>query len=143
MFFHSLSSLLIFLPGFFITYIIIKKINVKLSNIFLLVFSLIFYAFDVPWFVIPLLISAISDYFLSKILIEKNIISFKYKILPLLGSLFINIGLLLIFKYHELINFRIFNPYFFIDNESLNGNFLPIGISFYTFQTLSFTIDSL
>lgn len=142
MFFHSLSSLLIFLPGFFITYIIIKKINVKLSNIFLLVFSLIFYAFDVPWFVIPLLISAISDYFLSKILIEKNIISFKYKILPLLGSLFINIGLLLIFKYHELINCRIFNPYFFIDNEVLNENFLPIGISFYTFQTLSFTIDS-
>lgn len=142
MFFHSLSSLLIFLPAFFISYITLKKLNISLSNIFLLIFSLIFYAFDVPWFIIPLLISAISDYFLSKILIEKNIISHKFKVLTLLVSLFINIGLLLIFKYHELINLKILNPYFFIKNEAFNSNFLPIGISFYTFQTLSFTIDS-
>ena len=142
MFFHSLSSLLIFLPAFFISYITLKKLNISLSNIFLLIFSLIFYAFDVPWFIIPLLISAISDYFLSKILIEKNIISHKFKVLTLLVSLFINIGLLLIFKYHELINLKILNPYFFIKNEAFNSNFLPIGISFYTFQTLSFTIDA-
>lgn len=142
MFFHSLSSLLIFLPAFFISYITLKKLNISLSNIFLLIFSLIFYAFDVPWFIIPLLISAISDYFLSKILIEKNIISHKFKVLTLFVSLFINIGLLLIFKYHELINLKILNPYFFIKNEAFNSNFLPIGISFYTFQTLSFTIDS-
>ena len=142
MFFHSLSSLLIFLPAFFISYITLKKFNIGLSNIFLLIFSLIFYAFDVPWFIIPLLISAISDYFLSKILIEKNIISHKFKVLTLLVSLLINIGLLLIFKYHELINLKILNPYFFIKNEAFNSNFLPIGISFYTFQTLSFTIDS-
>ena len=142
MFFHSLSSLLIFLPSFFISYIMLKKFNISFSNIFLLIFSLIFYAFDVPWFIIPLLISAISDYFLSKILIEKNIISHKLKVLTLLVSLFINIGLLLIFKYHELINLKILNPYFFIKNEAFNSNFLPIGISFYTFQTLSFTIDA-
>lgn len=142
MFFHSLSSLLIFLPVFFIVYPILKRINSSFSNIFLLFFSLIFYAFDIPWFVIPLLISAFSDYFLSKFLIENNLVSNKFKIIPLVLSISINLGLLLIFKYHDLINLKNFTLPFFFYEENLNYKFLPIGISFYTFQTLSFSIDS-
>ena len=112
MFFHSLSSLLIFLPFFFITYPILKRINSSFSNIFLLFFSLIFYAFDIPWFIIPLLISAFSDYFLSKFLIENNLVSNKFKIIPLVLSISINLGLLLIFKYHDLINLKFYASIF-------------------------------
>ena len=75
-------------------------------------------------------------------MIENNLVSNKFKIIPLVLSISINLGLLLIFKYHDLINLKNFTLPFFFYKENLNYKFLPIGISFYTFQTLSFTIDS-
>ena len=72
MFFHSISSLLLFLPFIFITYPLIKKFNIFYSNLFLLLFSLFFYSFDIPLFLIPLLISGISDYLISKKIININ-----------------------------------------------------------------------
>ena len=71
MYFHSISSLIIFLPFIFIFYPITKKINIQLSKFLLLIFSFVFYSFNNPWFIIPLLISGISDYFISKKLILK------------------------------------------------------------------------
>ncbi len=142
MFFHSLSSLFIFLPFIFITYPLINIINNRISNIYLLFFSLTFYSFDIPWFVIPLLISAISDFYISKHLINiKNELK-NIRILLLIISIFVNIGLLIIFKYNYLIssNFGFFSND--LIKDSLGKLILPAGISFYTFQTLSFTIDS-
>ena len=75
MFFHSITSLIIFLPIIFISYPLIKNLNQKFSNKYLLFFSVIFYSFDVPWFIIPLFISAISDYLISKELINNRNIS--------------------------------------------------------------------
>ena len=91
MFFHSISSLFIFLPFIFITYPLIKLRNNRISNFYLLLFSLIFYSFDTPWFLIPLLISAISDFFISRRLINiKN--EFKTTSIILLAtSVFLNI----------------------------------------------------
>ena len=135
MFFHSISSLIIFLPIVFIVYPILQKKNVNLSTFFLLFFSLTFYAYDVPWFVIPLIISATLDYLISYSLIKDNkIISFNRNIL-LLTSLLINIGLLIIFKYSIFIseNIPIINNY--LPTDKLKTIILPAGISFYTFQT--------
>ena len=141
MFFHSLSSLLIFLPTFFIIYTFLKKYSLNFSKVFLLIFSLVFYGFDVPWFVIPLIISASSDFYISRYLIDKKNKFSEYRKIILAFSFCINLSLLVIFKYHYLISSTFFrdNQLFFLSN--LN-NILPVGISFYTFQTLSFTIDS-
>lgn len=142
MFFHSLSSLFIFLPIFFLIYPLLQKINQTLSKVFLLNFSLIFYAFDIPWFIIPLLISSFSDFFLSKILICQKNNSIIFRVLILIISFIVNLGLLLIFKYQSLISYTFFNSNNNLLFNNLSNNFLPVGISFYTFQTLSFTIDS-
>ena len=142
MFFHSITSLIIFLPIIFLSYPIIKEINRNIANKYLLLFSLIFYSFDTPWFIIPLLISAISDYFVSKELIENKKEINSYRICLLLISIFINIGLLIIFKYQDFIS----NILGLLGNNLsviyVKNIILPAGISFYTFQTLSFTIDS-
>ena len=142
MFFHSLSSLFIFLPFIFITYPLIKIISNKVSNLYLLFFSLTFYSFDIPWFIIPLLISAISDFYISKRLINRKSELNKTRRILLLISIFLNIGLLIIFKYRFLIS----STFEFYSIDSIANLFkniaLPAGISFYTFQTLSFTIDS-
>lgn len=142
MFFHSISSLILFLPFIFITYPLIKKVNIYYSNFFLLIFSLFFYSFNIPWFLIPLLISGISDYLISKELIKFNKIQNHKKFLLLFLSILINISLLIIFKYSILLSKGF--DFFGINNLFLTFKniILPAGISFYTFQTLSFTIDT-
>ena len=142
MYFHSISSLIIFLPFIFICYPITKRFNANLSKILLLLFSLLFYSYNNPWFLIPLLISAISDYLISRKLILKNFNSRLTKLSLLIFSFLINIGLLITFKYSLLITntFSFFNDNFIYIN--LENLILPAGISFYTFQTLSFSIDS-
>ena len=142
MFFHSLSSLIIFLPIVFIIFPLIKKFNYQYANVFLLIFSLVFYAFDIPWFVIPLLISSFSDYFISSKLINQNNLGKNIRIYLLITSFLINIGLLVTFKYSLLISntINLKTTSGFINN--IDSLILPAGISFYTFQTLSFSIDS-
>ena len=142
MFFHSISSLLLFLPFIFITYPLVKKINIFYSNLFLLLFSLFFYSFDIPLFLIPLLISGISDYFISRKLININNQENEGKQILLFMSILINITLLIIFKYSIILS----KGFDFFGINYLSNTFqsiiLPAGISFYTFQTLSFSIDS-
>ena len=142
MYFHSISSLIIFLPFIFIFYPITKRINIKLSKILLLLFSFVFYSFNNTWFIIPLLISGISDYFISRELILNPFHSRSNKLTLLILSFFINLGLLITFKYSLLLTntFSIFNSN--LININLENIILPAGISFYTFQTLSFSIDS-
>ena len=142
MYFHSITSLIIFLPFIFIFYPITKRINTKLSKILLLLFSFVFYSFNNPWFIIPLLVSGISDYFISRELILNPFHSRLNKLSLLILSFFINIGLLITFKYSLLLanTFSIFNSN--LININLENLILPAGISFYTFQTLSFSIDS-
>ena len=104
MFFHSISSLFLFLPFIFITYPLIKKINIFYSNLFLLLFSLFFYSFDIPLFLIPLLISGISDYLISKSLININNNESGKKNILLFMSILVNITLLIIFKYSIILS---------------------------------------
>ena len=110
----------------------------KLKNLSLLILSLIFYSWGEPRYFLLMIASIFVDYFIS-INIEKNNKNKKIKILLLAISIIFNVGILFFFKY---INFFIENINS-IFNMSLNNVkiTLPLGISFYTFQTMSYTID--
>ena len=142
MFFHSPSSLIVFLPIIFFLYPIVEQKSYLGSKIFLLIFSLTFYGFNHPWFVIPLLISSLSDFHISKSLLKNSSNQLK-KSLLISASLLVNIGLLIIFKYLPFIeeSFSLLSINYPL---SLTKNFdliLPAGISFYTFQTLSYVFE--
>jgi D-alanyl-lipoteichoic acid acyltransferase DltB (MBOAT superfamily) len=98
---------------------------------------LLFYAFGEPLYVFLLLFSSGVDY-IHGLLIEKHRGTKKAKA-ALLSSIIINISLLAFFKYADFIIINI-NSLLSLDLQTL-GLRLPIGISFYTFQTMSYTID--
>ncbi len=134
MLFSGIPFLYYFLPIVLILYFAIPR---KLKNSVLLLFSLIFYAWGEPKYIFLMLISIASGYILG-LLIEKFYDKFLSKLFLIL-SVIISIGFLAYFKYAD----------FFISNfNSATGMSLPllrialpIGISFYTFQILSYTID--
>jgi D-alanyl-lipoteichoic acid acyltransferase DltB (MBOAT superfamily) len=112
----------------------------RAQNLFLLFASYFFYGYIHPWFLILILISTVVDYFCGlKIFRHPG-----HKKFFLMISLVVNLGLLSTFKYFDFFinNFNFFFEIIGLPTFSLNLNiFLPIGISFYTFQTLSYTID--
>ncbi len=143
MFFHSPTSLFLFLPCVFICYPLIERRSFELSKIFLLLFSLVFYGFNHPWFIIPLLFSASLDYLISKNLIIKNLNSTE-RLINLIVSIIVNMGLLILFKYIPFIE-ESFLLLSFRDTLEIPNQLkfiLPAGISFYTFQTLSYVFDA-
>ena len=132
MLFTSIPFLYYFLPLVLITYFITPK---KYRNIVLLIFSIIFYAYGEPKYVFLMLLEILIAYF-GAIIIDKNS---KYKDIILVVVLIIHIGLLGIFKYTDflILNInRIFNSHI-----SLLNIVMPIGISFYTFQIISYLVD--
>jgi len=139
MLFNSLEFL-IFLPIVIIVYYILPH---KFRWVLLLAASYYFYMAWNPKYIVLIVISTLVDYF-AAILMEKQKNKARRKVF-LLISLFANLGLLFLFKYFNFANGtmgRIFN--LFADKPYPIGSLsllLPIGISFYTFQTLSYTID--
>ena len=135
MVFSSIVFLFYFLPITLMFYYISPK---KIRNIILLIASLIFYAWGEPVYISLMIFSSIVDYIHGS-LIERYRENDRLGKLVVLSSVIINLGLLSFFKYQD----------FFIENiniilgTSLNSlNLpLPIGISFYTFQTMSYTLD--
>lgn len=130
-----------FLPIVFILYWFVFK-KIKQQNTFILVASYFFYGWWDWRFLFLIIFSSIIDYFIA-IYISQTEDNRKRKLL-LLVSLFVNIGFLGFFKYSNFFleslsdSFTFFgNP---IDYSRLNI-ILPVGISFYTFQTLSYSID--
>ncbi len=134
MVFSSATFLYAFLPITLLLYFIAPK---KWRNAVLLVASLFFYAFGEPVYVVLLLISSVSDW-LHSLFIEKRRGTAWAKV-ALISSIVINLGLLGFFKYTDFF-IGTFNDLFNL-NIPLTGVALPIGISFYTFQTMSYTID--
>lgn len=140
MLFNSIDFV-IFFPIVFILYWIFSK-NLKARNIFLLISSYFFYAWWDWRFLSLIIISSLVDFYVGKKLgIEENDKKRKYL---LYLSLLVNLGFLLYFKY---FNFFIdsFNNAFTLFGKELELStlniILPVGISFYTFQTLSYSID--
>lgn len=134
MIFSSITFLFYFLPIVIFLYYISPY---KFKNLILLVFSLLFYAWGEPKYIGLMLFSSVVDYCVS-IIIDKNRGKIQSKI-ALGVSVLTNLSLLFFFKYTN----------FFIDisNSVMGTEFdflkltLPIGISFYTFQTMSYSID--
>lgn len=130
MVFASITFLYYFLPIFLILYFIFPK---KYKNIVLLIFSFIFYFYGEPKYILLMLIEVLFSYFMT-LSLEKN------KSKSLLGIIIsFHIFLLCVFKY---FNFIITNINSIFDgNISLLNIVLPIGISFYTFQIISYEVD--
>ena len=132
----------IFLPIIFIFYWFITNKNLKLQNYLILVASYTFYGWWDWRFLSLILFSTIVDYLIG-INLSKVENKEKRKILILI-SLLLNLGFLGFFKYYNFFISNFVNAFSFlgqsIDVVSLNI-VLPVGISFYTFQTLSYTID--
>lgn len=130
MVFSSVIFLFFFLPLLFLIYFLVPK---KFKNYVLLIFSLVFYFFGEKWYVLLLVFSCAVNY-ICGILIEK-----KNKKLFLVIGLVIDLGLLLYYKY---TNFFIgtFNDLFGLGIGTLKI-ILPLGISFFTFQNISYLID--
>jgi alginate O-acetyltransferase complex protein AlgI len=129
-----------FLPAVIVSYYGQQWLSPKkLRNIVLLFFSYLFYLYGAAGFLLILILSTLADYVLGR-LIDRKV---KYKRLWLSFSLLINLGLLAYFKYAnffvtELNRFLLEWKFFPIEwNEVI----LPIGISFFTFQKLSYIID--
>lgn len=135
MVFSSIIFIFRFLPIAFAIYYLTPY---KYKNFILLILSLIFYSWGEPKYFVIMIASIVVDFTASRLIEKYRDIKWK-KILLLCLSMSFNLGMLFFFKY--------FN--FFIDN--INGIFsltiehvkitLPLGISFYTFQTMSYTID--
>lgn len=134
MLFSSLEFLLIFLPIVIIIYYSIPSQYRVMRNLLLFVASLFFYAWGEPIYVFLMLFEVIVNYFLA-LSLEKN----KNAKAILALAILIDVGMLVFFKYTN----------FFIENINIlfHSQFskvdiaLPIGISFYTFQILSYIID--
>ena len=135
MVFSSLLFIYAFLPICLIFYSLMKGINGK--NIVLLIFSLLFYTWGEPVYVLLLLFMTFWDWF-SALLIEKTETEAKKKFW-LIASVIVNLGLIGYFKYTGFILSNIQSIFGF--PEIIPKIALPIGISFYTFQLLSYVID--
>ncbi len=141
MLFNSLDFAL-FLPVVFVIYWFVVNKNLRLQNAFVLAASYFFYGCWDYRFLGLILFSTVVDYMIGLNLVSESKPQ-KRKLL-LYISLFVNLGLLGVFKYY---NFFIdsFSDAFSIFGISFNPSrldiILPVGISFYTFQTLSYTID--
>jgi D-alanyl-lipoteichoic acid acyltransferase DltB (MBOAT superfamily) len=132
----------IFLPVVFFVYWFITNNNLKIQNLFILIASFIFYGWWDWRFLILIIISSIVDYTIGIFLSKTEVIA--HRKLLLACTLFVNLSILGFFKYFNFFIDSFSNAFSFfgqtIDVDRLNI-VLPVGISFYTFQTMSYTID--
>src|ERR1700741_2381719 len=138
MVFSSVIFLLYFLPAFLAIYFLLPKVA---KNPFLLLSSIFFYAWGAPRFIFVILATTTVDFYFVKLMY--NTVDEKRRKMFLILSLSLNLGLLFYFKYCN----------FFIENvNSALGAFgakeihwtkiiLPIGISFYTFESVTYVVD--
>lgn len=136
MIFSSILFLTIFLPLFLIGYFVLPR-WLNLKHIYLLAASFLFYAWGEPVFVVILFLTTIADFLLVRKMstIDDPTKRKLFLALPIL----LNVGMLVYFKYCN----------FFIDNlnhlgfsiSNLSKIVLPIGISFYTFESITYSVD--
>lgn len=135
MVFSSTIFLCVYLPLVLLGYYICPK---KGRNLFLLIVSLVFYAWGEPKYVFLMIFSILVNYIFGR-LMDKNRGRQKRMKLMLVLSVVIDLGLLSVFKYTDFVITNV-NAIFGSSFDLLKIA-LPIGISFYTFQAMSYTID--
>ncbi len=132
----------IFLPIVFILYWFVTKSRLKVQNALLLIASYVFYGWWDWRFLFLILFSTIVDYWIGGTLSKEGSVRHRKSLLAI--SLLVNLGLLGVFKYY---NFFVeswidaFATFGYKMHASTLNFILPVGISFYTFQTLSYSID--
>ena len=134
MLFSSLEFLLFFFPVVFIVYFLLP---IKLKNYWLLIASLFFYAWGEPSFVLIMIGSILVNYTLALRIDEIPTGSTGRKIILCIDIL-LNLGILVIFKYLNFLT-KTIQPLF--PSVTITSIALPIGISFFTFQALSYVLD--
>lgn len=158
MLFSSIEFLFRFLPVFMLIYLLVPG---KYRNIVLLSGSLLFYGVGEPYYVLLLIFSILVNYSAGLLILDQNrksrkkrkndkngnvdkgrdfIIHKKYAGCVLVFALLFNFGLLFVFKYWDFAAENI-NKLFAGDIMSILSLALPLGISFYTFQSVSFLLD--
>ena len=149
--FNSYIFIFVFLPIVLILYFISNKYNkFNIANIILILSSLFFYAYNKPMYLIIIISSIIVNYYIGTIIFDmeytykplenkliKKILSKKF--LFILGIVF-NLFLLGYFKYYNFFLENI-NSIFNIKIRYIQAS-LPLGISFFTFQQISYLVDS-
>lgn len=141
MLFNSLDFA-IFLPLVFFLYWFVANKNLKIQNVLIVIASYTFYGWWDWRFLSLIIFSTLVDYLVGILLLKEDN-SFKRKIL-LWVSICVNLGFLGFFKYFNFFLDNFVSAFSFFGTEiSINSLniILPVGISFYTFQTLSYTID--
>lgn len=138
MVFSSLIFISVFLPIVLVIYYTVCRNNILAQNILLLLASLFFYAWGEPKFVLVMILSISVNYFFG-LAVKKTIEERCKQRIWLVISIVFNLGVLFIFKY---LNFTIHNlNKIFTDAIPQTSIALPIGISFFTFQAMSYVID--
>lgn len=138
MLFNSIQFLLFFFVVCIVYYILQGN---KARNLFLLVASYYFYMNWEPIYAVLILLSTIITY-VCGLLVEKS--NDKHRTIYLVVSLLLNLGILFIFKYYDFINSSVT---FLLSQWGLKWDvpnlhlLLPVGISFYTFQAIGYSID--
>lgn len=135
MVFSSIPFLFFFLPLFFFLYYLVPF---RMKNYVLLLFSLVFYAWGEPIYILLMILSSVIDYSIGRLMDVCDGVPWKRTLL-LCTSVFANLSILGFFKYAD----------FFIETVNRIAHTsipafhlpLPIGISFFTFQTMSYSID--
>lgn len=138
MVFSSILFLVYFLPLFFILYYVIPQ---RFRNGWLLFSSVLFYSWGAPQFIFVILGTTIIDFFLVRKMADS--IHIRNRRLFLLLSITINLGLLFYFKYSNFFIENINEVLRWVGMERLFWTklILPIGISFYTFETITYVVD--
>ncbi len=130
MLFSSLEFIYLFLPLTVIIYFLAPEF---LKNGILLVMSLLFYTFGEPKYILLMIITVLANFFFG-LLCNRERHSERFCKAFLIIAVIFNISLLVFFKYFNFLT----SPFEFIQRHTLA---LPIGISFYTFQALSYVVD--
>ena len=139
MLFSSIVFLFLFLPAvIFCYYILGKKLGRKFKNIVLLIFSLFFYAYGEPKYLFVMLFSIIVNYILGLFVDKYRKDNTKAKLILALAVI-INISIIGYYKYSNFLleNINAVFKTFIVIKDIV----MPIGISFFTFQGLSYVID--
>lgn len=134
MVFSSMTFLCVFLPVVFLLYYLLPGLRVR--NGLLIIASLLFYAYGEPVYVLLMLLSIFMNYFFGRLLEMRSETGKK---LVVAVAVVTNLGMLFIFKYTDMV-LKTVNQISHSDFPMANLA-LPIGISFFTFQALSYVID--
>lgn len=140
MLFNSYEFIFLFLPITLIIYFLLNKYNKNiLAKSWLVIASFYFYSYFNKIYLILIIVSILVNYFIGTELNMKTNNVIRRKVLLIFGILF-NLGALGYFKYYDFFIENI--NYIFKTNFNLLHIMLPLGISFFTFQQLSYVVDS-